>query len=782
MMNFKKLGSLLLPKMSIMKVFYAATLVMLIFCMFSTTQAQQSKDSTLEKELSEIVVSGNKFAEKKKNIVQKIDIISSSYIKKANAQNMGDLLMSTGNVFVQKSQQGGSSPVIRGFEASRVLFVVDGVRMNNLIYRSGHLQNIITVDQNILESVELLQGPSSTLFGSDALGGAVHMISKQPILSKENEKTKINSNFFSRYSSANAENTIHADVSVGWKKFGLLTSITASEFGDSKIGKRDRKGFEGFGTRPYYIQPFNGTTGDTIVKNSNDRIQKFSGYTQTDFTQKLLYKPNANISHGLNIQYSNSSDVPRYDRLQDTRAGLLRFASWYYGPQKRSLFAYNFSANNIKGFFKEYNATLSYQSIEESRITREYKRYDRFEKRVEQVGVGGLTIDARKKLKQDEITAGIDLQLNDLLSTASRTNLLTNAIAPLDSRYPDGKNRMNNFALYTQHIHKFKGQKWILNEGLRIQYIALKSNIINNSFFALPVTNIVQKNTAITGNIGLVHMPSTKTRIKFGYASGFRAPNIDDLAKIFESSTAAKQVVVPNANLKPEFTHGFDAEMVTALGKAVEFEVGAFYTDFTNAIIKAPFKLNGKDSINYNGVQSQVLASQNANQAYILGGNVRLSVKAGKNWKFNSTFNFTKGRFKTDATKFSLVYQLQSNGNYALVQSKVSTKPLDHIPPSFGKMSIGYDNQKLYASLTLLFNSWKKLDQYNADGEDNAQYATAKGTPSWQTLNLKTGLQFNQRVGIHAAVENIFDLNYRYFASGFSAPGRNWIISLRLEL
>ena len=748
----------------------------------SLVHAQQTMDSIAQKELIEIVVSGNKFAEKKKNIVQKIDIISSSYIKKANAQNMGDLLMSTGNVFVQKSQQGGSSPVIRGFEASRVLFVVDGVRMNNLIYRSGHLQNIITVDQNILESAELLQGPSSTLFGSDALGGAVHMISKQPILSKENKKTKISSHFFSRYSSANAEKTNHVDVSVGWKKFGLLTSITRSDFGDSKIGKRDMKGFEGFGTRPSYIQPFNGITGDTIVKNSNDRIQRFSGYTQTDFAQKLLYKPNANTSHGLNIQYSTSSDVPRYDRLQDTMAGLLRYASWYYGPQKRSLFAYTFSANNIKGFFKEYNATLSYQSIEESRITREYKRYDRFDKRIEQVGVTGLTIDARKKLKEDEIIAGIDMQLNDLRSTASRTNLLTNAILPLDSRYPDGKNRMNNFGVYTQHIHKFKGQKWILNEGLRIQYIALQSNIINNSFFALPVTNIVQKNTAITGNIGMVYMPSTSTRIKFGYASGFRAPNIDDLAKIFESSTSAKQVVVPNANLKPEFTHGFDAELVKALGKAVEFEVGAFYTNFTNAIIKAPFRLNGKDSMMYNGVQSQVLASQNVNQAYILGGNVRLSIKAGKNWKFNSTFNFTKGRFRTDATKSTQVYQLQPNGNYALVQSKVSTKPLDHIPPAFGKMSIGYDNQKLYAELNMLFNGWKKLDQYNADGEDNAQYATAKGTPAWQTINLKTGLQVHQRLGIHAGIENIFDLNYRYFASGFSAPGRNYIVSLRLGL
>jgi len=378
------------------------------------------------------------------------------------------------------------------------------------------LQNIITIDQNILESAEVLQGPSSTLFGSDALGGAVHMISKQPILSKEKGKTTTSSNVFSRFSSANREKTIHADLSAGWKKIGLLTSITHSNFGDTKIGKQDMKGFEGFGTRPFYVQPFNGIRGDTIVKNSNDRIQRFSGYTQTDFTQKLLYKPNANITHGLNFQYSTSSDVPRYDRLQDTRAGVLRYASWYYGPQQRSLFAYNFSANNRTGFFNEYNATLSHQSIEESRITREYKRYDRFDKRMEKVGVGGLTIDARKKLKQDEITTGIDIQLNDLHSTASRTNLLSGGIAPLDTRYPDGKNRMNNFAVYAQHIHKFKEQKWILNEGLRIQYIALKSNIINNSFFTLPVTSIVQKNTAITGNIGMVYMPSKSTRIKFG--------------------------------------------------------------------------------------------------------------------------------------------------------------------------------------------------------------------------------------------------------------------------
>ena len=101
------------------------------------------------KNLGEVIVYANKFAEKKKNLAQKIDVITSKMIAQTNAQNTGDLLINTGNIFVQKSQQGGSSPVLRGFEASRVLLVVDGIRMNNAIYRSGHLQNIITIDQII---------------------------------------------------------------------------------------------------------------------------------------------------------------------------------------------------------------------------------------------------------------------------------------------------------------------------------------------------------------------------------------------------------------------------------------------------------------------------------------------------------------------------------------------------------------------------------------------------------------------------------------------------------
>jgi hemoglobin/transferrin/lactoferrin receptor protein len=150
-------------------------------------------------QLNEIVISYNKTEEHKNKIPQPIELIDAKAIVRAQSQTTADLIAQTGAVMVQKSQQGGGSPIIRGFEASRVLLVVDGVRMNNLIYRSGHLQNIITVDPIALDRAEILFGPSSTIYGSDALGGVIHLFTKIPMFS-ENEKllTKVTEIFFSK--------------------------------------------------------------------------------------------------------------------------------------------------------------------------------------------------------------------------------------------------------------------------------------------------------------------------------------------------------------------------------------------------------------------------------------------------------------------------------------------------------------------------------------------------------------------------------------------------------
>jgi len=735
-------------------------ILMLTALLYASFYIDGQEDTLSEKTLEEVVISANKFSERKRNVNQKIDIITARTIATTNAQNTGDLLINTGNVFVQKSQQGGSSPVIRGFEASRVLLVVDGIRMNNAIYRAGHLQNVITVDQNMLERVEVLYGPASTLYGSDALGGVIHLRTKQPLLST-NGKLKTAGVLFGRYSSANNEKTAHLDVSLGGKKFAWLQSYTYSYFGDMKMGNNYHDAYPGFGRRDSFINISGGV--DVVTANNDNRVQRYSGYKQWDIMQKFLFKQSEKISHRLNLQFSSSSNVPRYDRLQDKRnfggsiGTTLRYAAWFYGPQERWLGSYELNVMPL-GFFDQFRVNVNYQKIEESRQQREYRRYDRFDSRVEKLDVWGFIIDARKKWNANEITVGVDGQLNDLTSSATRTNLTNGAVTKLDSRYPNGDNNMNYFGVYAQHLLKMKNEKLILNDGIRLQVVNLNSTIADNSFFNLPVTDMKQNTFAVTGNVGLVYIPTEDFRLTVGLSSGFRNPNIDDLARVFESSTALKRVVVPNADIKPEYTYNLDLGLSQKIAEKIKFDITAFYTLFRNAIGLAPYQLNGEDSILYNGVMSAVYANRNVKKAYTYGFNTNITIDFTEQLSFFGTVTYTYGRFK--------------NPN----ETKT---PQDHIPPVFGKGSLKYSHTRFETEAFVLFNGAKKIKDYNLDGEDNQQYATPNGMPSWFTLNWRNSFSISKMTKLQFAIENILDRNYRYFASGFSAPGRNYVVALR---
>lgn len=130
-------------------------LLFIIGLLSCTINSQTAKDTLETTSLEEVVVTTKKTIKEKEFIPFQIESVSAKEIEFQNFQNMADVLSASGNLHVQKSQQGGGSPAIRGFEASRILLLVDGVRMNNLIFRAGHLQNVITVDENMLESVDI---------------------------------------------------------------------------------------------------------------------------------------------------------------------------------------------------------------------------------------------------------------------------------------------------------------------------------------------------------------------------------------------------------------------------------------------------------------------------------------------------------------------------------------------------------------------------------------------------------------------------------------------------
>jgi len=728
----------------------------LFFCclVLTVTAQQKNSDTSGRYNINEVIVTANKFAEKSRNVAQKTELITANEIDASLSNNTASLLEQTGKVFVQKSQLGGGSPVLRGFEASRILLVIDGVRMNNAIYRTGHLQNVITIDDDILEKAEILYGPASTVYGSDALGGVIHFRTRSPLLSADG-KLRTKANGALRYSSAYHEFTAHADVTLGTKNFASLTSVSYSRFGDLRQGNNRNPFYGDFGKRRQYIDRINGQ--DSIVTNKDLNIQRHSGYHQVDLMGKLLWVPVAGSRHELNIQYSTTGDVPRYDRLTDTRDGQLRWASWYYGPQERLMAAYTFTKEHMNGFFDQLVLGINYQKIQESRMQRAYRK-EVLQSRIEDIHVAAFNADLRKSSGRNELNAGIDGQFNFLKSTAYNTDINSNEKTyGLDSRYPDGKNSMHYAGAYVQHLLKIIPGRLILNDGARINYVTLSSTFKDTSILHLPFTEAGQKNITFSMNAGLIYLPDERSKVSVDFSTGFRAPNVDDMAKVFESA-GGSQLVVPNPDLKPEQTFNFDLNLNRSFDNSLMIEVNGFYTLFRNAIVLDKFTLNGADAVMYNGELTPVVASQNKASAYIYGLQSSLIYRPAAFFSLYSNITWTYGRYK------------------GVDNMEV---PMDHIPPVYGKTGISYRYRFLDCDVFALYNGWKRVSDYNPYGEDNLQYATAEGMPAWYTLNISTGWTINKHIKAQVAIENILDQNYRVFASGISSAGRNLVLKLK---
>lgn len=720
-------------------------IIIVMVCIYSFSGFSQTKKDIINSiGLDEVVVSTQRFAKPKRKITQQIESISKKEIEFNNFQSSADMLGNSGTLAVQKSQQGGGSPVIRGFESSRILLLVDGIRMNNLIYRSGHLQNIITVDKNMLENVDVLFGPSSTIHGSDALGGAIYLQTKIAKLLSDTENQKVSGTVLTNYNSANQGKSGHLDFNFAGQKWGYLTSFSYNDYGDLKMGKHKNGCNDFFGERPFYVVTKDGV--DTKVANDDKYVQKFSGYKQYDFMQKIVFQQNISTRHSINLQFSTTSNIPRYDRLTDLSSnGKFKSAVWNYGPQKRLISSYKLDKKKVF-LNSDMNLVASYQNIEESRITRNFGNPTQ-SSRIEKVSIFAINSDFKTKIGNGDFIYGADVYYDNLNSSGNKKNILTNVESITDSRYPDGKNntfRAEGFASYSNNINKTAS----CNVSARAGYTTLNSEILTN-FLNLPYTSVSQKNFTYSGAVGIVNNASENTKIAFNLASAFRVANIDDLAKIFES--AAGTLIVPNKDLRPEKSVTADLSITFWEGKRFQFENIFYYTRLYDAIITGSFTLNGQSSIVYEGKNSLILANQNQGKGNISGISSTLRSYITKSFLFYGTFNFTHGRVQNAA------------GNF----------PLDHVAPFYGKTGFKYESKLVNLDLYMLYNGKKELSNYSPSGEDNLQYAPKNGMPSWETYNLKGSLSLTEQFTVYSGIENILDIQYRTFASGINASGRS---------
>jgi len=725
-----------------------------VWCNFAIGQNTESESAL--KMLDTVVVSANRSADLASKTSQEIKVLPKHFIKFQQAQTTADLLQSSGSVFVQKSQQGGGSPVLRGFEANRICLVIDGVRMNNAIYRGGHLQNVISIDNWSLEKVEVLQGPASTIYGSDALGGVVHFFNQKPQLANHKNGFLAKANTDLRYSSANNEQTGHLDFNLGNNKLASFTSLTYSKFGDLKSGKNQIFNPDlNFGKRNFYVERINGK--DSSVKNRNPSLQVGSEYQQIDLVQRLIFKPDSSNEHGLNFQVSRTGDVPRYDRLSESNNGIPKFAEWFYGPQERVMLAYDYvHTGDLKKDDKVLHIGINHQWIEESRNTRNFGNSFLTNRR-EKIQVSGLHGSYKSKINRHTFRLGADFQSNFLVSRASKESVNTGEKQPQSTKYPEGNNEFYSAAGYVSHSLDL-GSRFTLNDGLRLGITRLSSSFGNSDFYPFPFRRVEQNNFVYSGSVGLIYRPAQDAKIGFLVSTAFRSPNIDDLAKVFDSSPG--NLIVPNPNLKPEKTITSEINFSIPVTKKLQWQSTGFYTQMRDAIVTDSFSFNGAGIVEYDGRSSQVFANQNQNRAFISGFSTNLNFQPLPFWSLEGNLTMTYGR----------------------IQKKNGNTPLDHIPPVFSRLAISYQKPKFRGMFYILHNGRKNIKDYLLNGEDNEAYAPSSGMPAWFTLNIRGQYKIHKNIQILAGIENLMDVQYRTFASGINGAGRNFSITLNASI
>ena len=699
-------------------------------------------------EIKEVEIPVNsRTGESKYELITQSISISQHKIEQQGAATSADMLENTGQILVQKSQLGGGSPIIRGFEASRILLVIDGVRMNNAIYRGGHLQNSISIDPAMLAGTEVIFGPNSLIYGSDALGGVVHFKTKDPNLKIDtNSANRVGG--FLRYHSISKGTVANIHFNIANEKWGFFGSVTTSDFGDLTMGNNRTHGYEYFGKVPFYAMQTNGV--DSMIKNNNENVHKNSGYNQMDILTKVLFQPKKGYEFKLNVQQSTSSNIPRFDKLNEYKDGVLRYGEWNYGPQNRSLIALSVEIEKDKKLFNINNTIFAFQKIEESRISRVFKSPFQ-ENQEEDVSVYSFNSDFIKFLdsaKTVKLNYGTELLWNDVLSKAYTKNIITDEDGFLETRYPGGGSNYKSAAVYAA-VQK-RWDHHLIKGGARYSASEINSKFDTNQVVNfLDLSNVKLFNQSVTGSIGYVYHYK-KQKFYSSLSSAFKAPNIDDFSKIFEKKGT---LTIPSPKLKSETA--YSGEIGTAFaGTKFKYDIALFYTRVYDLMIKDTVFTNGQTEISVDGEVLDIVSNVNNGIADIYGVFSSVKINILRNLNITSTATFTKAEFVN------------------------TNESVPHIPPFYGRSSLNYTTGKMKLSFYVKYNGLKKLSESSNLTDNIDEGIINVGTPSWYTLNLSAFVFPIKNMRIQVGVENITDIHYKTFASGISSPGRNIMASV----
>jgi len=535
-----------------------------------------------------------------------ISIITANEIRLRNFRNVPEAVAGLTGVFLQQTNYAGGSPIIRGMVGNRVLIMINGIRLNNGTYRLGPNQYLNTIDINMVERIEVLRGAGSVLYGSDAFGGVINVITKpapDALMGRE-----FSGDAHLRVGSADGSGSGHVGVSGAVSRLSWTGGYSQEGWGDLRGGRGEK--------------------------------QLYTGYSQQGADLQLRYALGSNQSLVLGAMRLRQADALRTDILN---AGTDLEYRW--NPQGRDIMYVQYSNSSLGKLVDALQITAAYQRPIEIlyRIAATTPSVER--RYVDATQGGNLTIQLSSRWRESHIlTYGFEANSDWITSLRTDLDLNAGSMARGKGNYPDGS-RFSSASLFFQDEWDWTRRLRTV-VGLRHDRFRILGHVSDPM---TGVTDVDSSPSALTGSAYLLYDLTPTVSVVGGIAQGFRAPNLDDSTIL---GGAGNRFEIPNSSLEPERSTNFEAGLRFKTGRS-NISVAYFEDHYRDLIDRAPALLNGKSFVDSNGngikdgKELDVYQRRNIGRASARGLETESIVCLNDHWTWSFTATWTYG---TDLT------------------------------------------------------------------------------------------------------------------------------------
>ena len=643
-------------------------------------------------------------------------------VRSEGSRTIPDACKGIPSVMLQKTGYGQGSPYLRGFTGFRTLFMVDGIRLNNSVFRDGPNQYWNTVDPLSTSAYELVMGPASVLYGSDAIGGVVNTMTQEPP-EAEGSPVWARSVYFR---GATGDLSQVARAQFGFRqseRFGFVAGASVKDFGDLAGGK-------GVGR------------------------QKHTGYADQDFDLRLDSTLRTNHHLTLAHQSVRQDDAWRTHRTvyglqwEGLSAGDDKVHSY---DQGRDLTYLRYGADHLAGFADRIGLTVSRHDQTEDlyRVRKDDKR-DRQGFDVETWGTT-LQIDSRGG-SFGKVVYGAEYY-RDQVNSYSRKYRADGTLDKIEIQGPVADDASyDNLGVYLQGMFSLLRGRLDLTPGVRYTYARAGAGKVKDPLSGATIS-IRQDWSALAGSLRLLHpLTADRRHVLFaGVSQGFRAPNLSDLTRLDMARSGELETAAPG--LEPERYVALEIGLKSRISRLLS-HLGYYYTVIDQMIIRTPTGriLDGNAEV----------TKKNSGRGYVQGVEISGKLRLTTRWSSWLAGSWMDG--KVDA--------------YPTSTSAPRRDYISRLMPLSGQAGLRWDavSERYWAELA--GDVAAQADRLSNDDTRDTQRIPPGGTPGFAVLSVRTGARLVKGLDLGLGVENVFDRDYRIHGSGVNEPGRNVVLTV----